>query len=84
LAIHAIKAVPILNAALAINAGKYRGLSVACHRKGVQMKLTFMVVVTIDIAAAFFSFVCPQTLPHQPRMRLFTAYVPTAKMTIET
>lgn len=37
-----------------------------------QMKDAFMTVVTMPMATAFFSGVCPQVEPHQPRMSEFT------------
>jgi hypothetical protein len=52
--------------------------------KGVHIKLAFIAVVTMEIAAAFFPLVCPHTLPQHPRMRLFAAQVPIAKATMET
>lgn len=35
----------------------YRGSSLLGHKYGVQMKLAFMIVVTIAMDALFFSFV---------------------------
>lgn len=46
------------------------------------MKEAFITVVTIEIATAFFSLVCPQTLPHHPRIKLLTPYVPIVKTTM--
>lgn len=48
------------------------------------MKDAFMTVVTMPMATAFFSFVCPQVLPHHPRISEFTPYVPMVKTTMET
>jgi hypothetical protein len=47
-----------------------------------QIKLAFITVVTIPIATAFFSGVCPHVEPHHPRISELTPYVPMVKMTI--
>jgi hypothetical protein len=49
---------------------------------GVQMKLAFIIVETIPIAADFFSLVWPQVEPTHPRMRELTAYVPIQNTTM--
>lgn len=46
------------------------------------MKLTLATELTMLYAEAFFSCVCPQVLPTQPRIMLFTAYVPIVKTNI--
>lgn len=62
----------------------YRGPSDFGHKYGVQMKLAFMIVVTMEMETAFFSLVCEQTLPHQPRIRELTPYVPMVKIIMLT
>ena len=84
LATQAKAAVAMLKAALLDMAITYRGSSLFGQRYGVHMKLIFIMVVTILMATAFFSLVWPQTLPHQPNIKLFTPYVPMVKMTIDT
>jgi hypothetical protein len=49
-----------------------------------QMMEAFLTAVTIPIATAFSSGVCPHVLPHQPKISELTLYVPMAKMIVAT
>lgn len=82
LASHANNAVATENPAELASAIAYLGSSLLGQRYGVQTNEAFMIVVTILIATAFFSFVCPQTLPHHPRIKELTPYVPIVKITM--
>ena len=77
-------AVAIKKPALEARAGVYLGSSAALHKYGVQMNEETIIVVTINTAAAFFSFVCPHTDAHQPRIRELTPQVPIVKTTTAT
>ena len=46
------------------------------------MNEAFITVVTIEMAAAFFSVLWPQVEPTQPKINELTAYVPIVKTTM--
>jgi hypothetical protein len=69
-------AVATLSAALEDMAMTYRGSSDFGHMYGVQMKDATARQFTIASEQAFFSRVWEQVAETQPRIILFTAYVP--------